>query len=242
MKEKPLSEAARKYLETRSRVDEAARDSGRSPTEITLMAVTKTVAPETVNEAIAAGCTLLGENRVQELLEKYDSYDKSGVSIHFIGHLQTNKVKYIADKVDMIESVDSLRLAEEIDRQCEKLDKVMDVLLEINIAAEDSKSGFLPEEATGAAEAVAKYGHIKLRGLMTIGPVGAETEETRVCFDKMRKLLVDIGQKKLDNVTMNILSMGMSGDYEEAVRAGATIVRVGRGLFGARARTIPTDK
>jgi len=242
MTEKPSNEIAETVGSIMERIRLAAERAGRSPADIRLMAVTKTVPPERVNEAIAAGCDLLGENRVQELLDKYDSYDRSGAEIHFIGHLQTNKVKYIADKVTMIESVDSVKLAQEIDRQCKKLGKSMDVLLEVNIAAEESKSGFLPEEIEQAVIEMTKFSNINVRGLMTIGPVGAEIDETRHCFSKMRKLLVDIGGKKLDNISMNVLSMGMSGDYEEAVEEGSTIVRVGRGLFGARPQVIPADK
>ncbi len=197
------------------------------------MAVTKTVPPERVNEVIAAGCRLLGENRVQELLEKYEHYDKRA-KIHFIGTLQTNKVKYIVDKVDMIESVDSLHLADEIERRCAAIGKTMDILLEINIADEESKSGFTYDEIPAVIEKISKFNHLKLRGFMTIGRFGAEIEETRGYFQKMRALLVDIRSKKIDNKDISILSMGMSGDYTVAVQEGATVVRVGRGLFGER--------
>ena len=222
------------FLRIRSEAEQAAVLGGREPGSVTVMAVTKTVAPERVNEAVAAGCVLLGENRVQELLEKYDSYDLRGAEIHFIGHLQTNKVKYICDKVTMIESVDSLKLAAEIERQCAKLQKTMDVLLEVNIAEEESKSGFSEEEVIPAAEGIAEYPHLRLRGLMTIGRPDAAEEERTAYFTKMRKLLVDIAVKNSHNISINILSMGMSGDYAIAAREGATIVRVGRALFGER--------
>lgn len=219
--------------ETFEKISIAAKAAGRDSSEIRLMAVTKTVSPDKINEAISAGCDLLGENRVQELLEKYESYDKRA-EIHFIGRLQTNKVKYIVDKVSMIESVDSLKLAEEIEKRCAKIGKVMDILLEVNIADEESKGGFSAEEIADASEKIRHFPHLKLRGLMTIGRFGAEIEETKQYFEKMRHLLVDIKSKNIDNIYINVLSMGMSADYELAVSEGATIVRVGRGLFGAR--------
>ena len=233
MSEKSLTDTAFNVAEAFENIKKAALESGREPSEIRLMAVTKTVAPEKVNEAIEAGCNLLGENRVQELLEKYEHYDKNA-EIHFIGRLQTNKVKYIVDKVSMIESVDSIKLAEEIEKRCAKIGKVMDVLLEVNIADEESKSGFDFDEVLSVSEKIMEFPHLRLRGLMTIGRFGAEIEETRHYFEKMRHLLVDIRAKNIDNIYINILSMGMSADYELAVAEGATIVRIGRGLFGAR--------
>jgi len=233
MSEKLLTDTELNVRETFERISAAAEKAGRDPSGIRLMAVTKTVAPEKINEAIKSGCDLLGENRVQELLEKYESYDKSA-EIHFIGRLQTNKVKYIVDKVTMIESVDSIKLAEEIEKRCSKIDKIMDILLEVNIAEEESKGGFSPEEIPSVSEKIRDFPHLRLRGLMTIGRFGAEIEETRQYFEKMRHLLVDIKTKNIDNIYINILSMGMSGDYELAVSEGATIVRVGRGLFGER--------
>ncbi|MBQ4546158.1 MAG: YggS family pyridoxal phosphate-dependent enzyme [Oscillospiraceae bacterium] len=233
MSEKLLTDTELNVRETFERISAAAEKAGRDPSEIRLMAVTKTVAPEKINEAIKSGCDLLGENRVQELLEKYESYNKSA-EIHFIGRLQTNKVKYIVDKVTMIESVDSIKLAEEIEKRCSKIGKIMDILLEVNIAGEESKGGFSPEEIPSVSEKIRDFPHLRLRGLMTIGRFGAEIEETRQYFEKMRHLLVDIKTKNIDNIYINILSMGMSGDYELAVSEGATIVRVGRGLFGER--------
>ncbi|MBR5872276.1 MAG: YggS family pyridoxal phosphate-dependent enzyme [Oscillospiraceae bacterium] len=233
MSEKLLTDTAVNVKETFEKIEAAAKNAGRDSSEIRLMAVTKTVAPEKVNEAVEAGCFLLGENKVQELLEKYESYDKRA-EIHFIGTLQTNKVKYIVDKVSMIESVDSLKLAEEIEKRCAKIGKTMDILLEVNIADEESKSGFSADEVVEISEKISEFSHLRLRGLMTIGKFGAEIEETRQYFEKMRHLLVDIRAKNIDNIYINILSMGMSADYELAVSEGATIVRVGRGLFGAR--------
>ncbi len=233
MSESLLTDTALNVRETFDKISLAAKAAGRDPSEIRLMAVTKTVSPDKINEAIDAGCDLLGENRVQELLEKYESYDKRA-EIHFIGRLQTNKVKYIVDKVTMIESVDSIKLAEEIEKRCAKIGKVMDILLEVNIAEEESKGGFSPDEVAAVSEKISDFPHLRLRGLMTIGRFGAEIEETRQYFEKMRHLSVDIKSKNIDNIYINILSMGMSADYEIAVSEGATIVRVGRGLFGAR--------
>ncbi len=233
MSEKLLTDTQKNVIETFDKISFAANEAKRDPSEIRLMAVTKTVAPEKINEAIKAGCDLLGENKVQELLEKYESYDKSA-EIHFIGSLQTNKVKYIVNKVTMIESVDSIKLAEEIEKRCAKIGKTMDILLEVNIANEESKGGFSPEEVVEASVKISEFPHLRLRGLMTIGRFGAEIEETRQYFAKMRALLVDIKSKNIDNIYINILSMGMSGDFELAVSEGANIVRVGRGLFGER--------
>lgn len=233
MQEKLLTDTEINYKEIKEKITEAAKSAGRDPEDIRLMAVTKTVATEKINIAINSGCDLLGENRVQEFLEKYESYDKNA-EVHFIGSLQTNKAKYIVDKVSMIESVDSIKLAEEIEKRCEKIDKIMDILLEVNIANEENKGGFSPEEVVGISEKINDFPHLRLRGLMTIGRFGAEIEETRQYFKKMRHLLVDIKSKNRDNIYINILSMGMSGDYELAVSEGATIVRVGQGLFGAR--------
>ena len=233
MSEKLLTDTVYNVQETFEKIKNAAESSGRDPSEIRLMAVTKTVSPEKINQAIEAGCDLLGENKVQELLEKYEHYDKRA-EIHFIGRLQTNKVKYIVDKVSMIESVDSIKLAEEIEKRCSKIDKTMDVLLEVNIANEESKGGFSADEILQISEKIKDFPHLRLRGLMTIGRFGAEIEETRQYFEKMRHLLVDIKSKNIDNIYINILSMGMSADFEIAVSEGATTVRVGQGLFGAR--------
>lgn len=197
--------------------------------EVRIMAVTKTVPAETVNEAIRCGITLLGENRVQEYLSKKDLYLPRH-ELHFIGHLQTNKVKYIADSVDMIQSVDSLRLAEEINRLCKKNGRVMDVLIEVNIGGEESKSGVAPEMLEELLYKAAQLPNISVKGLMCIPPAG----NGEVFFSKMKQLHLDISAKKLDNINMSILSMGMSGDYAEAVRYGSTLVRIGTKLFGAR--------
>lgn len=206
---------------------------------VRLMAVTKTVPPERVNTAVAAGITLLGENRVQELLEKYESYEK-GCEIHFIGSLQTNKVKYIVDKVDMIESVDSIRLAEEIEKRCAAIDKVMPILIEVNIAHEPQKGGVMPEDLPALLREIAALPHVSVRGLMTIGSLTATFEEKKAAFCQMSQLRLDIERENIHNISMQELSMGMSADYALAISCGATIVRVGSGLFGRRAPMHPS--
>ena len=215
-------------------VREAALQAGRDPSEVQVMAVTKTVDPVLVNAAIGAGITLLGENKAQELCAKYDSYHKDGVQIHFIGHLQTNKVRQIVDKVSMVESVDSVKLAREIDRHCAAIGKVMDVLLEVNIGREENKTGVFPELLPALLEEAGKLEHIRVRGLMTIPPVCETEEEVLQYFSQMRQLFIDIKQKKYDNISMEILSMGMSADYRAAVRCGSNIVRIGTAMFGQR--------
>ena len=215
-------------------VREAALQAGRDPSEVQVMAVTKTVDPVLVNAAIGAGITLLGENKAQELCAKYDSYHKDGVQIHFIGHLQTNKVRQIVDKVSMVESVDSIKLAREIDRHCAAIGKVMDVLLEVNIGREENKTGIFPELLPALLEEAGKLEHIRVRGLMTIPPVCETEEEVLQYFSQMRQLFIDIKKKKYDNISMEILSMGMSADYLAAVRCGSNIVRIGTVMFGQR--------
>ena len=215
-------------------VREAALQAGRDPSEVQVMAVTKTVDPVLVNAAIGAGITLLGENKAQELCAKYDSYHKDGVQIHFIGHLQTNKVRQIVDKVSMVESVDSIKLAREIDRHCAAIGKVMDVLLEVNIGREENKTGIFPELLPALLEEAGKLEHIRVRGLMTIPPVCETEEEVLQYFSQKRQLFIDIMQKKYDNISMEILSMGMSADYLAAVRCGSNIVRIGTAMFGQR--------
>ena len=235
---KQMSELAKTIGEIQERVARAAEASGRRPEEVRLMAVTKTVEVERINQAIDCGIRLIGENKVQELLSKYDQLKKDGLEIHLIGHLQTNKVKYIIDKVSMIQSADSLRLLEEIDRQAGKHGRIMQVLVEVNIGHEESKTGVLPEEAETLIREGAKLKNLHIRGLMAIPPVD-EPENAALYFEKMRKLFIDIGEKKIDNVTMEILSMGMSGDFEEAIAGGSNLVRVGTALFGRR--TYPTN-
>lgn len=207
-----------------------AKAKYRKPSDsITFMAVTKTVAPEAVNHAIHCGIQVLGENRVQEYLSKKDYYDPAA-SVHFIGHLQSNKVKYIISDMDLIHSVDSVKLAAEIDRQAKRVGKVQDILMEVNVGAEASKSGVMPDELPELLAQAAEFSNIRVKGLMTIPPPG---DNEKFLFE-MQKLFLDISAKKMDNIDMDILSMGMSGDYADAIRYGATIVRIGSALFGAR--------
>ena len=213
----------------RQKIAAACKDSGRNEADVTLMAVTKTVSPELINLAVDAGVTTLGENRVQEYLSKRDAY-RADAEVQFIGHLQTNKVKQIIDKVTLIHSVDSLHLAEAISKAAEKQGIVMPVLLEVNIGGEASKSGVSPDELPALLDAVQKLPAVRADGLMTIPPpMTDEAEQIRV-FTQMKQLFDSLRQ----SVPMQVLSMGMSGDYEAAVRCGATIVRIGSALFGAR--------
>ena len=213
----------------------AALEAGRDPAEITLVAATKVQTSDTIRAAIAAGVTICGENRVQELTAHLDDYAYDGAKIHFIGHLQTNKVRFVVGRVDLIESVDSPRLLEAIERQAEKLNLVQDVLLEVNIGREESKGGCLPEDLPALARQAMDLPHVRLRGLMAIPPVAAQPGDNRRFFAATRQLYVDIRRQIGDNDTdIDCLSMGMSGDYEDAIREGATLVRVGTALFGPR--------
>ncbi len=213
----------------RANIREAAESCGRSADEIRIMAVTKTVAPETVNRAVALGVDLLGENRVQEFLSKQDAYDKSA-EIHFIGHLQTNKVKYIIGPMTMIQSVDSVKLAEEINRLASAHNKTMDILCEVNIGGEGSKSGVAPDALIPLLEQIAPLEHIRVRGLMTIPPPSSGD----VFLGRMEELFHKVRDRDIEGASMEVLSMGMTHDYAEAVKHGSTLVRIGTGLFGAR--------
>lgn len=217
----------------RENIKKAAEKSGRSPEDIRLMAVTKTVDPELVNVAIENGVNLLGENRVQEFLDKKDSYINSA-EVQFIGHLQTNKVKYIIDKVSMIQSVDSLKLAKEISKCAAKNNVVMDILVEVNIGEEETKSGITPDETLALIKEISQLEGVKIRGLMSIPPICEKKEESLRYFSRLREIFIDISSKNIDNVYMEYLSMGMSQDYEAAIEMGANIVRIGSALFGQR--------
>ncbi len=210
----------------------AAEKTGRDAKDITLLAATKTVDVEVINHAISSGITHIGENRVQEFLSK-DAYYKQ-VHKHFIGHLQTNKVKDIIDRVELIHSVDSKRLACEISKQAIKRGITAEILLEVNIGAEKSKSGFSPDELYDAVYGVAELDGIRIKGLMAIPPICDTPDTNRRYFAEMQKLFIDIGSKKIDNSSMDILSMGMSDDYECAIAEGANLVRLGTALFGRR--------
>ncbi|MCL2773228.1 MAG: YggS family pyridoxal phosphate-dependent enzyme [Oscillospiraceae bacterium] len=205
--------------------------------KVRLMAVTKTVDVDRINFAISKGVDLIGENKVTELLEKYDRLNKDRLEIHFIGNLQTNKVRYIIDKVNLIQSVNSLKLAEEINKRANQKNIVMDILVEINIGEEDSKIGIAPENAVEFMNSLKDFQNIRVKGIMTIPPAIAsfgENSKIKKYFSEMYKIFVDIAEKKIDNINMDILSMGMSEDYEEAVLCGSDIVRVGRAIFGER--------
>lgn len=208
--------------------------SGRNPEEVRLMAVTKTVEPIFINRAIECGIDLIGENKVQEFLGKKDELNLDGVEAHLIGHLQTNKVRQIVGQVDMIQSVDSMKVAAEIDKESKKQGIVTDVLLEVNIGKEENKSGFLYEETEFAAAQIAELGSVNIKGLMAIPPQSEKERELFTFFSNMRQLFIDIAGKKMDNINMDILSMGMSGDFEAAVACGSTLVRVGSAIFGER--------
>ena len=218
----------------REKMAEAARSCGRDPKEIKLCAATKMNDAARVKEAVAAGVDCCGENRVQELVSKLPQGAYEGKPIHFIGHLQTNKVKQVVGRVDLIESVDRTELLECVEKQAAKLGLVQDILLEVNIGAEESKSGFTPEETMQTAAKMAEYPHCHLKGLMAIPPVSEHEGDNCRYFAEMRNLFVDISAKKYDNVSMECLSMGMSGDYPDAIREGATMIRVGTAIFGAR--------
>ena len=215
------------------KIEGACIISGRNPKEVTLIAVSKTKPVEMLQEAYDAGAREFGENKVQEITAKYDQLPQD-IHWHMIGHLQRNKVKYIVDKVKMIHSVDSLRLAETIDKEAQKKNVVVPVLIEVNVAEEDSKFGLSLEEVVSLIEAVSKLPNVRVQGLMTVAPFVENPEENREIFRSLKKLSVDITAKNINNVTMSVLSMGMTNDYEVAIEEGATMVRVGTGIFGAR--------
>ena len=216
----------------RERIARAALDAGRDPSEITLLAAIKYATAEEIEYLQKAeGIQALGENRVQQLLERYDVIDRENKELHFIGTLQTNKVKYIVDKVDMIHSLDSEKLAAEIDKQCGRIGKVMNVLCEINCGREAEKSGLMPEDVEDFCLSLAKYPNLKLCGFMTMAPKCEKNDEYIKYFSETARLVLDIWHKKLDNIYKPVLSMGMSDSFEAAIAAGSTVVRVGRGLF-----------
>ena len=213
----------------------AARSAGRDPDEVTLVAATKVQSSDTIRAAIAAGITVCGENRVQELTAHLADYAYDGARVHFIGHLQTNKVKYVVGRVDLIESVDSEELIRLIDKRAQNLGIVQDILIEVNIGGEASKSGVKPEEVEALVALAASLPGVEPRGLMAIPPVAQEPGANRAVFAAMRQLFIDIKGKTYNNkVNIDCLSMGMSGDFEDAIAEGATQVRVGTALFGAR--------
>lgn len=225
------ADLARNFDEIRQRIVSADKDGH----DVTLLCATKTVPAEVINYAISElGVTDIGENRVQELLEKYDDLIKDNVNIHFIGSLQTNKVKYIIDKVCMIHSLDSVKLAKEIDRQAKKHGKVMDVLVEINIGEEENKGGIMPDDLDAFLDEISQFDSLRVRGLMTIAPFWSEKEDYYKYFEKTYQFFIDNLPKKIHNIYKPVLSMGMSDSFETAIECGSTLVRLGTVLFGRR--------
>ena len=216
-----------------AKIVKACENSGRQRDDVTLIAVSKTKPVETLKEAYDLGVRVFGENKVQELTDKYEALPKD-IQWHMIGHLQRNKVKYIIDKVALIHSVDSIRLAETIEKEAAKHNITANILIEVNVAKEESKFGLMPEELDEFIDKIKDFTHIQVKGLMTIAPFVENPETNREIFRSLRKLSVDINNKNVDNVNVSILSMGMTNDYTVAVEEGATMVRVGTGIFGAR--------
>ena len=219
--------------EVEQRIADACRRAGRKREEVTLIAVSKTKPAEMLKEAYDLGVRVFGENKVQELTEKYDLLPDD-IRWHMIGHLQTNKVKYLIGKTELIHSVDSLKLAKVIEKESEKKECITDILVEVNVAEEESKFGLKMEEVIPFIENAAQFPHINVRGLMTIAPFVEKQKKNRTIFADLHKLYVDIKEKNIDNGTVNILSMGMTNDFEVAIEEGATMVRIGTGIFGAR--------
>lgn len=214
-------------------IEKACKKAGRDPKEITLVAVSKIKPLSDIEELTLEGQLDFGENYVQELCEKYENISKP-VNWHMIGHLQRNKVKYIIDKVVLIHSVDSFALAQQIEKEAAKKDRIADILIQVNIAEEDTKFGLSEEEVLHLVEEISTLKHVKIRGLMTSAPYVNDPEENRCYFKKLHQLFIDIPKKNIDNVSMEILSMGMTNDYEVAIEEGATMIRVGTGIFGER--------
>jgi hypothetical protein len=223
----------RNIEEVRRRVDIAAQRTGRNPEDIKIIAVTKTVSIEKINCAIDEGLNILGENRVQELCEKYDNVNRD-CKWDIIGHLQTNKVKYIVDKVNLIHSVDRLELVQEIQKRAEKAGRIIDILVQVNVAEEESKFGLSLYEVKSFLKKINKFDAVKVKGLMTIAPFLQNIEAVRPVFRELYKIFVDIREENIDNIDMKLLSMGMSNDFEAAIEEGANIVRIGTAIFGKR--------
>ena len=217
----------------RENIVKSCEKAGRNPEEVTLIAVSKTKPVSAIEEALLSGTLDYGENKVQELCDKYDVLPKN-IRWHMIGHLQRNKVKYLVGKTYLVHSVDSLRLAEQIEKEFAKHNQVCDILVEVNIAQEESKFGINAKETEELIRKIVKFEHVRIKGLMTIAPYTEDPESNRDYFREIKKLSVDIRDKNIDNVSMDVLSMGMTGDYMVAVEEGATMVRVGTGIFGER--------
>jgi len=225
---------AENVAKIRARMDAAAKKAGRDPNGIVLCAATKMNDAGRVREAIAAGIACCGENRVQELTAKLADRAYDGARVHFIGHLQTNKVKQVVGRVDLIQSVDRPALLAAIEKEAAKQGIVQDVLLEVNVGAEESKSGYKPEEVDAVCAAMAQFPHCRVRGLMAIPPVSQKSGDNCSFFTEIRRIAVDITAKNYHNISMEILSMGMTDDFEDAIACGSTMIRVGTAIFGAR--------
>lgn len=224
---------AENIARVRAEMEAAAREAGRDPKEILLVGASKMNGAQACREAIAAGIDALGENRVQEMTQKLSEHAYEGAPLHFIGHLQRNKVKQVVGFVDLIQSVGSLSLLDEIEKVAAAKGLVQDILLEVNVGEEEAKSGFAPAEVFAAAEAALERSHVRVKGLMTIPPADADRDTNIRYFDQVRTLYVDINEKLFHN-ELECISMGMSGDFADAIRAGATMVRVGTAIFGTR--------
>ena len=234
MTEKLFNNIEYNYKTIEERISEAAVKSGRSREDITFLAATKTVDADRINYAISLGLKYIGENKVQELLSKYEDYNLNNASLQFIGHLQSNKVRQIVGKVDLIQSVDSVKLAKEISKQSKKNNINSDVLIEVNLGEEESKSGINAENLHELLDEIKDLENISVKGLMCIPPICDSPQKNLKFFDKMNNIFIDISDKNIDNISMDILSMGMSADYYEAILCGANMVRIGSSLFGAR--------
>lgn len=219
--------------EVRKNIEEACKRAGRDPKEVTLIAVSKTKPVSMIMEAYEEGCLDFGENKVQEILEKAPVFPEE-LRWHMIGHLQRNKVKQVISRTCLIHSVDSLKLAEQIEEEAARMKLTVSILLEVNVAREESKHGFMVEDVLNAVTEISKFPHIKIEGIMTIAPFVENSQDNRKFFKELYKLSVDITHKNIDNVDMGVLSMGMTGDYQVAIEEGATMIRVGTGIFGGR--------
>jgi pyridoxal phosphate enzyme (YggS family) len=219
--------------EVQQNIQKACEKAGRNPEEVTLIAVSKTKPYTMIEEALKSGVLDYGENKVQEMCEKFEILPKD-IRWHMIGHLQRNKVKYLVGKASLIHSVDSIRLAEQIEKEYAKADEIANILIEVNMAEEESKFGITANETEELIREISQFPHIRIQGLMTIAPYTDNPETNRGYFKNMKKLSVDISSKNIDNVSMSVLSMGMTGDYQVAIEEGATMVRVGTGIFGER--------
>ncbi len=229
-----LNDIEYNYRTIEENISRCAMSVGKKREDIIFLSATKTVDVAYINYAISLGLSYIGENKVQELLSKYDNYNLEHCSLQFIGHMQSNKIRQIVDKVDMVQSIDSVKLMQELSRQSKKQGKTTDILLEVNIGKEESKSGIFPERLEELCYEASQIENIRVRGLMTIPPICEDSQKISAYFSAMYNLFVDMKGKNMDNIDMTYLSMGMSSDYEEAIKCGANMVRIGSSLFGAR--------